>query len=150
MRCMSAGSAFWPHRPQRHGPVHGAGIDISEAETVGETAGDGALAGAGRSVDGDDYAARMVSHYFLSETTCMTLRLSPLSEICSMTCRCSLVAVRMVSCVGGHGVFSLPAAAVEPLLVIGDEGIEGIGCFDHEGVGVLVGSRLRHHDFGRR
>ena len=41
-------------RPQRHGAVHGAGIDIGEAQPRGQAPGDGALSRARRAVDGDD------------------------------------------------------------------------------------------------
>jgi hypothetical protein len=37
--------------------VCGAGVDVRELKTIGETAGDGALTGAGRAVDGDNYDA---------------------------------------------------------------------------------------------
>ena len=42
-----------PQRPQGHGAVHGAGVDIGEAQALGQASRDGALAGAGRPVDGD-------------------------------------------------------------------------------------------------
>ena len=39
------------------GAVHGAGFEVEQAEVLREMAGDGALAGAGGAVDGDDRAA---------------------------------------------------------------------------------------------
>ena len=41
-------------RPQRHRAIHGAGIDVGEAEPRGDALGDGALARAGGAVDRDD------------------------------------------------------------------------------------------------
>ena len=41
------------HGPERDRAVHGAGIDIGEAESLGEPLGDGAFARAGGSVDRD-------------------------------------------------------------------------------------------------
>src|SRR5258708_5520758 len=38
--------------PQRDGAVHGAGVDVQVSELVGDAAGERALAGAGRAVDG--------------------------------------------------------------------------------------------------
>ena len=39
-----------------HGAVHGAGVEKAEAQPLGQRPGNRALAGAGRSVDGDDHA----------------------------------------------------------------------------------------------
>ena len=42
-----------PQAPERHGAVHGAGIQISDAEPRGHGLCDGALSGARRTVDGN-------------------------------------------------------------------------------------------------
>ena len=44
-------------RLPRHGAVHRAGVHVTVAETLGDRARDGALAGPGRAVDGDDETA---------------------------------------------------------------------------------------------
>ena len=53
MRCMSVEIELWPDGPERHRAVHGAGIDVGEAQLRGQAAGYGAFARAGRAVDGD-------------------------------------------------------------------------------------------------
>ena len=44
-----------PLREPGERPVHRPGVEVAEAETLGEPAGDGALARAGRPVDRDDH-----------------------------------------------------------------------------------------------
>jgi hypothetical protein len=55
------------HGPQRHGAVHGAGVDVGEAQPAGQAARNGALAGAGGPVDGDDHTPGLRGHYGLPE-----------------------------------------------------------------------------------
>ena len=43
------------HREPGEGAVHRARVEVAEAEPLREIAGDGALAGSGRSIDGDDH-----------------------------------------------------------------------------------------------
>ena len=61
---MSAVSSVLPHGPQRDRPVHGAGIDVSEAQPLGQAARHAALTRAGRTVDGDDYTPGVRCHSF--------------------------------------------------------------------------------------
>ena len=50
-----------PQAPERHGTVHGAGIDVGEAEPLRHVFRDRALAGAGRSVNRDyDYSGIII------------------------------------------------------------------------------------------
>ena len=39
--------------------VHGAGVDVDVTELLGEPAGEGAFAGGGGAVDGDDWMGRL-------------------------------------------------------------------------------------------
>ena len=63
----------------------------------------------------------VLSHYCLSETTCMTLRLPPLSVICSDNLSLVLGGGEHGQLRGGHGGFGLPAVAIQAFLVEVDD-----------------------------
>ena len=51
---------FAAHRGERHRAVHRPGVEVLEAEPLGQGLADGALAGPGRAVDGDDAHYQLV------------------------------------------------------------------------------------------
>ncbi len=54
-RVLIGGGDAGTENGQRHGPVHGAGVEVFDAQTLGKRSGRTALARAGGAVDGDDH-----------------------------------------------------------------------------------------------